>query len=136
MWSWTDFVSDKVRDFSSYDHRINVFHLYESPMGEVFLKQICCTDNQDLIYEVSEHSKIEGVQHEWLVECLDWRQEQMPDGSGFLYEVYPKQGLTIEVDIRKRCKDNLKFYREEYLWRTLKKFIEVHALLQSKVPIT
>lgn len=136
MWSWTSFVSDKTRDFSSYDHRVNVFHLYESPLGEVFLKQVCCTDNEDLIYEVSEHSKIEGVQHECLAECLDWRQEQMEDGSGFLYEVYQTQGPIFDEDIRTRCRDNLRHYPEEYLWRTLKKLIEVHALLQSKVPIT
>ena len=136
MWSWTDFVSKRTHDFASYDHRIKVFHLYESPMGEVFLKQVCCTDAEDMAYEVTERSKIEGVQHECLVECLEWRQEQQPDGSGFLYEVYPMQGPTYDMDIRKRCMDDPRYYPEELLWHTLKKFIDVHAMLQSMVPIT
>lgn len=136
MWSWTACVSDQNKEFASYDHRIQVYHLYETPLGEVYVKQTQCPDAADLLYEITEYSKVDGVSHPFLAECLEWREERQPDGSGFLYEIYPKQGPTIEVDIRKRCMESPRHYSEEYLWRTLKSFIDMHALLQSKVLLT
>lgn len=136
MWSWTDYVSTETKEFASYDHRIQVYHLYDTPLGEVYVKQTHCPDAADLLYEITEYSKVEGVVHPFLAECWDWRVERQEDGSGEVYEIYPKQGETMEVDIRKRCMDRIRHYSEEYLWRTLKSFIDMHALLQSKVMLT
>lgn len=133
MWSWTHLVSNKSKDFASYNHHISVFLLSNTPFGEVYIKQTSCPDQQSLLSEVAEHRKVADVQHPLLVECLDWREEQQPDGSGFVYEIYPKLEETIDVGIRRRCMDEQTHYPEDYLWHTLKQFIDLHALLQSKV---
>ena len=99
------------------------------------MKQTICSTQQEFITEATECRKVEGVQHECMAECLDYREELQTDGTAFIYEIYPMLGWTFDTVVRKRCQSS-EYYPEDYLWLTLKRLISLHALLQSKVQST
>ena len=135
MWSWTEATKGLESEFCSYNKKIHVFQVSNTPYGsEVYARRTLIENEVEYELEKQEMEEYLQVKHEMMLETLETSEEPQTDGTTYLFGIYPRLVPNLDEDIHIRNERSpLDFYAEEQFWIILKKLISFHALLQSKV---